>query len=243
MAPPPDAWYMDEKDEVDQREPHRLVPNEPVSGETLRALGVVYWKLDADSHEDDPELEEIRKARGYNYQDIITVSKDKLPGYEEKIKIFFEEHIHEDEEIRYVLDGRCARLPRARTWRRAAPAAPAGTQVRGARVGPLTRRGAAAALPAPARAPRPGARSGYFDVRDADDRWIRIDCRKGDMIVLPEGMYHRFTLDTGNYIKAMRLFVGDPVWTPFNRPQEENASRKKYVEEFLGAARAGITAA
>jgi 1,2-dihydroxy-3-keto-5-methylthiopentene dioxygenase len=174
-----EAWYMDDSSE-DQRLPHRLNPNASVSAKTLADLGVTQWVLNADKYENDPELEQIRNDRNYNYQDIITVSPDKLPDYEKKIKSFFEEHIHEDEEIRYVLDG-----------------------------------------------------SGYFDIRDGEDRWIRMWTKKGDMIVLPAGSYHRFTLDESNYIKAMRLFIGDPVWTPFNRPQDNHPIRQAYVSSVL----------
>ncbi len=43
-------------------------------------------------------------------QEIITISTDTLQGYDDKIKSFYEEHIHSDEEIRFVLDGRGGRL-------------------------------------------------------------------------------------------------------------------------------------
>ncbi|CAI7736606.1 unnamed protein product [Closterium sp. NIES-54] len=174
----PEAWYMDDKSD-DQRLPHRLDPNQPCSLETLSGLGILYWKLDADIWESDPELKQIRKDRNYSYEEVVNIHPDTLPNYEQKLKSFYEEHIHTDEEIRYILDG-----------------------------------------------------SGYFDVRDFEDRWIRIHTKKGDLVVLPAGIYHRFTLDSTNYVKALRLFVGEPVWTPYNRPADEMAARKEYLEKF-----------
>jgi 1,2-dihydroxy-3-keto-5-methylthiopentene dioxygenase len=174
------AWLMDDDTEADQRLPHRTDPVQEVSKDKLVSLGVLFWE--GLKGEDDPRVEEIKQERGYNYSDVITCCPDKLPGYETKIKSFFEEHIHTDEEIRYCIDG-----------------------------------------------------SGYFDIRDEEDRWVRIELQAGDMIILPEGIMHRFTMDTNNYIQAMRLFMGEPVWTPYPRSTlgPDNQSVQKYKEMFI----------
>ena len=51
-----EAWYMDDDTTVDQREEHRLNPNEPASLEVLQKLGVVYWTFDADTYKENPKF-------------------------------------------------------------------------------------------------------------------------------------------------------------------------------------------
>jgi 1,2-dihydroxy-3-keto-5-methylthiopentene dioxygenase len=78
--------------------------------------------------------------------------------------------------------------------------------------------------------------SGYFDVRSKDDAWIRIAVEKGDLIVLPAGIYHRYTLDTRSFSKVQRLFVGEPVWVAIPRPSDDHPARQAYVRTFTACA-------
>ncbi|KAL8864609.1 MAG: hypothetical protein Q9198_009756, partial [Flavoplaca austrocitrina] len=123
----------------DQREDHDS--GQSVDPEYLSKLGVLYRHC--------PSIEivdSIASERSYKNRDEIIVSPEKMgPAYEDKVKMFFNEHLHEDEEIRYILDG-----------------------------------------------------EGFFDVRSTEDEWVRIRLVQGDLIILPAGIYHRFTTDNSN---------------------------------------------
>lgn len=163
----------------DQREPHDS--GREASPEYLSKLGILHFHY--------PNVEDVNavaQQRNYKNRDEITISPEKMGDvYEEKVKIFFNEHLHEDEEIRYILDG-----------------------------------------------------GGFFDVRGKDDDWVRIQMEKHDFMIMPAGIYHRFTTNTKNYCKAMRLFKEDPKWTPLNRGAEtdENQYRKEYLKSMDGTA-------
>jgi cupin superfamily acireductone dioxygenase involved in methionine salvage len=138
-----------------------------------------FHRKDAKSEDFLQKLNAIATERDYKNRDEITVSPEKMGDlYASKIKTFFQEHLHDDEEIRYIKDG-----------------------------------------------------SGFFDIRSVDDVWIRIHVEAGDLLVLPKGIYHRFTVDEGNYINAIRLFKDEPKWVPLNRSPETdfNDSRKEYL--------------
>ncbi|KAJ5302195.1 hypothetical protein N7508_007058 [Penicillium antarcticum] len=160
----------------DQREPHDS--GRAVSEEKLASLGVLYKHCPTIA-----DVDQIAQDRGYRNRDQVCVSPEAMGDvYEDKVKTFFAEHLHEDEEIRYITDG-----------------------------------------------------EGYFDVRGKDDEWIRICLVKDDMIILPAGIYHRFTTNAQNYVRAMRLFQDEPKWTPLNRGAEvdSNPHRKTYLDTVI----------
>ena len=123
----------------DQRETHDS--GRELDASYLAKLGVIYRHC--------PELSSVDKLaeeRRYKNRDEITISPQAMGEvYEDKVRMFFDEHLHEDEEIRYIRDG-----------------------------------------------------AGYFDVRSEGDDWVRIRLEKDDLIVLPAGIYHRFTTDENN---------------------------------------------
>jgi len=166
------AYWYDNVEGVDQRELHDSGREVPSS--YLAKLGILYYRFS-----DVADVDNLAQDRQYKNRDVITVSPEKMGDvYEEKVKMFFNEHLHEDEEIRYIRDG-----------------------------------------------------TGFFDVRSEGDEWVRIQLEKDDLIILPAGIYHRFTTDSKNYIQAMRLFKEEPKWTPLNRGPEVDANpyRKEYL--------------
>ncbi|TKA73185.1 1,2-dihydroxy-3-keto-5-methylthiopentene dioxygenase [Cryomyces minteri] len=164
----------------DQREPHDS--GRAASAEQLSKLGILHYHLPSRA-----DVDALARERGYKNRDEITISPATMgaAAYEAKVRAFFDEHLHEDEEIRYILDG-----------------------------------------------------AGFFDVRSRGDDWLRIRLERFDVMVMPAGIYHRFTTDDKNYTKAMRLFKDDPKWTPLVRgaETEENEYRKEYVKMRDGAA-------
>lgn len=128
----------------DQRAPHDS--GRTVSPTYLSNLGIIHHNFSSIS-----DVNRIASERSYKNRDEITISPTTLPNYEDKVKMFFHEHLHEDEEIRYIVEG-----------------------------------------------------GGYFDVRGKEDDWVRIALEKGDLMIMPAGIYHRFTTDENNVCAMAR---------------------------------------
>ena len=81
----PEAWYMvDDEKVANQKMENRITPdNRAVPVKEMRALGLNYWKMDAETYSypvkaipwdpqdaSDPRLKALRDERGYSYADV-----------------------------------------------------------------------------------------------------------------------------------------------------------------------------
>ncbi|KJH50560.1 ARD/ARD' family protein [Dictyocaulus viviparus] len=50
----------------------------------------------------------------------------------------------------------------------------------------------------------------YYDIEPEEDEWIRIHLERGDLIVIPKGVSHRFTVTPQNYVQIQRFLPKKP---------------------------------
>jgi 1,2-dihydroxy-3-keto-5-methylthiopentene dioxygenase len=142
-------------------EPHSA--GETIDNAELHRAGVFHERLPLDPKAFQPTLDVLKAERGYVEQDIVELKPD-TPNLEGICAKFIDEHLHTDDEVRYVLEG-----------------------------------------------------EGIFDIRSADDRWMRVTVEQGDLIVVPADRYHRFQLTDKKQIRCVRLFKDASGWVPVYR--------------------------
>ena len=154
----PEMWRM-VSDDIIEANDSRQAPNKlnddddddsAVDAEVLAMAGVKYMHLDPTGYEYpnsqipwepnttdgsvllDPVLVALREEMNFSYADIITV--------ESRVDSFWDEHFHEFDTIRYIING-----------------------------------------------------SGYFDLRDVNNEWVRFKVQTGDFFLWPGGIYRKYT--------------------------------------------------
>ena len=143
-----------------------LEPNGPTDRcdpSELAGAGVLHERLEVDPVAFQPTLDRLKQSRGYVEQDVVELRPD-TPELGALCAKFADEHLHTDDEVRYVLEG-----------------------------------------------------EGIFDIRSAEDRWMRVTVERGDLIVVPANRHHRFFLTDLQTIRCVRLFKDRGGWIPVYR--------------------------
>jgi 1,2-dihydroxy-3-keto-5-methylthiopentene dioxygenase len=108
-----------------------------------------------------PEIKRLMAERGYQKADVVSLSP-AMPNLEVILKKFDKEHLHNEDEVRFVVNGR-----------------------------------------------------GVFTIHnDADEIVFDVEVYPGDLLVVPDGTWHWFTLCEDKTIQCIRLFQSTEGWTP-----------------------------
>ena len=75
-----------------------------ISADELNAQGVPYEQFETDEIKYKAPLEALMKERGYVTMDQVKMWAD-MPNFEALCQKFVGEHLHTDDEVRFLLDG------------------------------------------------------------------------------------------------------------------------------------------
>jgi 1,2-dihydroxy-3-keto-5-methylthiopentene dioxygenase len=78
--------------------------NAPVDTAVLEGNGIFYRHLGTDPVLYQPVLDDLKGKRGYGTQDEVSLSP-ATPNLDVVLKKFDDEHTHDDDEVRFVLEG------------------------------------------------------------------------------------------------------------------------------------------
>ena len=132
-----DAWYLDDPGK------------QPIDQKTLENLGYKVFYIEGKQGEQI--IDQFSKEYEITMRTFVEISEEKCS--KDHLQVLSEEHLHENDEVRLVLDG-----------------------------------------------------SGFLDLRDKQDRWIRMHMKKNYLSLVPAGSYHRFSLDDNRMFRAYRLW-------------------------------------
>ncbi|EYC20570.1 hypothetical protein Y032_0021g282 [Ancylostoma ceylanicum] len=88
----------------DQRDDCRLVPNRDATSIDLADIGVEISSISMNPEWED-HLDNLVSVYDMNHRDEIHISRASMPDFDDKMKMFFEEHLHRDPEIRFIKSG------------------------------------------------------------------------------------------------------------------------------------------
>ena len=83
---------------------HWIDDGTTITAEELNAQGIVYQHLSLDPAEYQPVLDVLRTERGYGTQDEVALAPT-TPNLDALLQKFDGEHFHDEDEVRFVLDG------------------------------------------------------------------------------------------------------------------------------------------
>ncbi len=86
------AFWLDDKQQTE------------IAAEQINDQGILYMQLPTSEAEYQESLDKVKAERGYIEQDVIALTPD-TPNLETICAKFSPEHLHDDDEVRFVLDG------------------------------------------------------------------------------------------------------------------------------------------